>query len=249
MLRVFNNAVDRVLSNGRNWARAARTAVGRSRRMERRLRLESLEDRRLMSAGLHGLSSHPAHPEVQGFAAHVAPVQQSGSADPSGTISSEQAPVGGFGPQVINVNRYGYHHLRTVIVLTFNAFNEGLNPATAQDVNNYTITPLRRQAVQPQVILALYRPADVNFQDQVTLFLNGPTVDLHRPYTLTVNGSTATGVSNKNGVLIDGAGNGTSGTNFSTTLLGFFGGRGGAGAAAPPLPALSTTTALRHRGA
>ncbi len=242
MLRVFNDAVDRDLSNGRKRACAARTAPGRCRNPRRRPGVESLEDRRLLSGGLHGLSHPAAGLGLHHLPAHVAAHGNGSLAiDPSSAITSRQvSPVGIPGPQVINVQRFGYHNLRTVVVLTFNTFSQGLNPTTAQDVNNYTITPANGVGTQPQVILALYRPGDANVHDMVTLFLNGPTVNLHRPYTLTVNGSTATGVSNNEGVLLDGLNNGTPGTNFTTTLLGFFGGNGPAGST------VSAATALHH---
>jgi hypothetical protein len=164
-------------------------SVHRHRRLPK---VEGLESRSLLAVG--GLPIHAA-------------------------ITAAQVPIGLPGPQVLNVQRYGFHNLRTVIVVTFNTFSQGLDPTTAQDVNNYTLTPLNGGAT-PRVILALYRPADANFHDQVTLFLNRP-ISLFRTFQFTINGSTPTGVSNPSGVLLDGAGNGTPGTNFVFDLKGF----------------------------
>jgi hypothetical protein len=45
-------------------------------------------------------------------------------------------------------------------------------------------------------------------------------LNLHRRYTLTINGTTSSGLKNPSGDLLDGAGNGQPGSDYVTTITG-----------------------------
>jgi hypothetical protein len=112
--------------------------------------------------------------------------------------------------QVTSVDRYGYHLEPTFVVVNF---NNPLEQTSAQDVSNYLIIGPAGHKVT--VLSALY-DADTN---TVTLKL-ARRLNLHWPYSLTINGTTASGLKNPSGELLDGAGNGLPGSNYVTTLTG-----------------------------
>ena len=96
-------------------------------------------------------------------------------------------------------------------------FQRPLDPTSAQDIANYTIAgPINGQGHSSHRIkvgMAIYDSAT----DSVTLV---PTarLNIHREYTLTINGTTPSGVANPSGLLLDGAGNGKPGSNYRTLL-------------------------------
>jgi uncharacterized repeat protein (TIGR03803 family) len=112
------------------------------------------------------------------------------------------------GPHVTNVQRFGFHAQPTILVLQF---NEALDPTRAQNVANYQI--VGPNGVPVAITSAVYdATAD-------TVSLSPKTrLDLHKIYTLTVNGTGAQGVSDPSGNLLDGANNGMPGSNFVTTV-------------------------------
>lgn len=133
--------------------------------------------------------------------------------DPS-YASSTSAPVTEVvtgavaGPRVVGVRRYGYHRTPTTLVVVFDA---PLDAGAAQTASNYRITD-SRGAVIP-VTSAVYN-ASVG-----TVTLSPLTsLDLHRRYTLTVNGSKPNAVKGVAGNLLDGAGTGRTGSDFVTPV-------------------------------
>jgi hypothetical protein len=128
----------------------------------------------------------------------------------SGTVNG--VPVDG--PLVTDVLRYGYHDQWTYLLIDF---NQPLDPTSAENVANYTITGpvglLGHSSIRIDVESAVYDPS----ADSVTLV---PTarLNLHWTYVLLINGETASGVTDTSGVLLDGAGNGNPGSNYRTTL-------------------------------
>ncbi len=112
------------------------------------------------------------------------------------------------GPHVTNVQRFGFHAQPTTLVLQF---NEALDPTRAQNVANY-------QIVGPNGVPVAIT-SDVYDATADTVTLSPKTrLDLHKIYTLTVNGRGEQGVSDPSGNLLDGANNGLPGSNFVTTV-------------------------------
>jgi hypothetical protein len=86
-----------------------------------------------------------------------------------------------------------------------------MDPTTVQNPNNYRI--VGPGGVTIPVGQAVYDAAT----DSVTLF-PVQRLNLHFAYQLTVVGSVVGGVTDANGVPLDGAGTGVPGTDFVTTL-------------------------------
>ena len=143
-------------------------------------------------------------------------ITAAGAADPDYAISYVPGvlAVVSTGPIVTQVQRYGFHMQATYLVLTFNG---PLDPASAQNTANYLINGSTRQGrpslKQIGVTNAIYDPA----AGTVTLTLNA-RLDVHLRYFLTVNGSTASGLRNPSGELLQGAGLGQPGTNYVATI-------------------------------
>jgi hypothetical protein len=115
------------------------------------------------------------------------------------------------GPHVTSLSRFGFHWQPTVLVI---GFDQALDPATAQNVANYLVFGPVFSAHGPNsfdpVLSATYNAA----ARTVTLtFLS--RLDIHRVFRLTINGSTPTGVSSAEGVLLDGANTGHPGSNYT----------------------------------
>ena len=85
------------------------------------------------------------------------------------------------GPHVTNVQRFGFHTQPTTLVLQF---NEALDPTRAEDVANYQI--VGPNGVPVAITSAVYDAT----ADTVTLSPK-TRLDLHKIYTLTVNGTGA----------------------------------------------------------
>ncbi len=122
-------------------------------------------------------------------------------------------PSTAVAPTVVAVQRFGYHMQQTSFVLTFST---ALDPASAQNVNNYTIVTLGGPGVGGNLIghvthiaSAVYDPADLT----VTLFPTG-RLDFHNFYRLTVNGIPPGGVTGATGLALDGKGNGVPGSDY-----------------------------------
>jgi uncharacterized membrane protein len=132
------------------------------------------------------------------------------SPTPTPTPTPTPAPTPGVvdGPVVTRFLRYGYHQAPTTLVLTF---NEPLDPARAQDPNNYRIIGPDGRMIR--VVSASYDPATltVSLSPQQRL-------DVHAKYLLIVIGTGPGGVSDPSGVLLDGARTGQPGSNFVTTV-------------------------------
>ena len=109
---------------------------------------------------------------------------------------------------VTSIERYGYHALPTTIVLQFSG---ALDPASAQNVANYTLVGPKKQSIA--VATATYSATT----DTVTLSPRH-RLNVHRTYHLTVNGSSDGGVASVNGTLIDGADDGMAGSNHVASI-------------------------------
>jgi IPT/TIG domain len=140
---------------------------------------------------------------------------------PSGT--STLSPADQFtytsttdGPKVTNVVRYGYHAQPTYFVIYFNM---PLDRASAQLVSNYSVVAWKIVGVIGQTFSV--KSATYNAKtDTVTLAFPRRLL-LRKNYTLTINGTTASGVKNISGALLDGANTGQPGSNSVTTISQF----------------------------
>jgi hypothetical protein len=112
------------------------------------------------------------------------------------------------GPQVTNVLRYGFHAQPTSLVISFNA---ALDPAPAQKASNYLIVGPGGKRIR--VRSAIYNSAT----DAVTLVL-AQRLNLTKTYRLTINGTAPSGLTDTDGLLLDGAGTGEPGSNFVTSI-------------------------------
>ncbi len=131
-------------------------------------------------------------------------------------------------PTVVSLVRFGFHMQPTSLVLTFSS---ALDPTPAQNVNNYQIVD--SQGVAIPVSSAVYDAS------ALTVTLNpSQLLSLQQSYMLTVTGTPPNGLTSSTGVPIDGADNGTSGTNFVTTFSGTI--------LAGPAPELLRTNARRY---
>jgi len=112
------------------------------------------------------------------------------------------------GPTVASVQRFGIHMQPTVLVLTF---KDGLDPARASDLSNYRIVGPAGRSIG--IGSAVFDPAT----NRVTLRPR-KRIDLHDTYHLTVIGKGAGGVTDSNGIPLDGAENGVPGSDYTTTV-------------------------------
>ncbi len=113
-------------------------------------------------------------------------------------------------PTVVSLVRYGFHMQPTSLVLTFST---ALDPASAQNVANYQI--MSSEGTLIPVSSAVYNASAMTVTLSPSQLLN-----IHDVYQLTVNGMPPNGLTSSTGVALDGAGNGTSGTNYVTTISG-----------------------------
>jgi hypothetical protein len=138
--------------------------------------------------------------------------------DPTGTTSEFSSPVTvtapPVAPEVLSLQRFGFHTQPTSLVLTFST---PLDPATAVDVNNYQLSIIRgvgRGGNLPGLLIRV-REALYNPEAQTVTIVPARRLDIHNLYLLTVNGSAAGGIKGASGLLLDGTGNGTPGTNYA----------------------------------
>ncbi len=110
------------------------------------------------------------------------------------------------GPQVVKVQRYGYHAMPTTLVLTF---DQALDPATAEDVHNYRIVGLHGHRIK--ILRAVY---DATLQT-VTLH-PAQRLSIHHHYRVTVIGTGLQGVSNTSGQQLDSVAGGRPGDDHLT---------------------------------
>jgi hypothetical protein len=124
---------------------------------------------------------------------------------PAGTAVSATADTA---PEVMRVERFGYHMHPTYLVLFF---NEALDPSRAQDPSNYSIISPSGHRIG--IKNAFYNPTT----QTVTLSPN-QLVDFHHSYRLIVNGEGSSGLDDRDGTPLDGSDNGDPGSDYVATL-------------------------------
>jgi hypothetical protein len=123
------------------------------------------------------------------------------------TVNADPPP-GLDRPTIKSVKRYGIHMQPSVVVVSF---NDGLDPTSAQNMNNYKVVGPDGRAVA--ISSAVFDPA----ANTVTLRFKG-RIDIHHNYELTVVGTGPTGVMNTSGQLLDGANTGQPGSDYNGIL-------------------------------
>jgi hypothetical protein len=126
---------------------------------------------------------------------------------PNGTSASSAAAQFTFvaaPPTVASLVRFGFHAQQTTLVLTFSS---ALAEAPAQNVNNYQLVDSTGASIP--ITSAVYDPTTLTVTLTPSQLLN-----LQMVYQLTVIGMPPGGLTSATGVPLDGAGNGTPGTNY-----------------------------------
>ena len=122
--------------------------------------------------------------------------------------SASSLVVSTEGPRVTRLKRHGFHRRPTYLYLVFNS---PVDPSSAQNPSNYQI--LGPHGHRITVVSASYNSAT----HSVTL-VPEERLNIHRRYQLTVNGTAPSGLASPSGILLDGAGNGQSGTNYVASI-------------------------------
>ena len=112
------------------------------------------------------------------------------------------------GPLVTGVLRYGYHAQPTYLVINFSS---ALDPAPATKLSNYTITGPNGKRVK--VAAASY-----NATTHTVTLRPAQQLNLHKTFVLTINGTAPSGLTNTDGLLLDGASTGQPGSNYVTSI-------------------------------
>jgi hypothetical protein len=121
------------------------------------------------------------------------------------------------GPQVVKLDRYGYHEHPTVLVVTFDT---ALDPARAVAPANYRLVAAGRDnrfGTADDQIIKMRTPVYDALDHTVTL---RPTslLPIRQRFRLTVLGASSTGVTDTFGNLLDGKNNGHNGTDATRQL-------------------------------
>lgn len=111
-------------------------------------------------------------------------------------------------PTVVSVQRFGFHWMPTTLSVSYSS---PMDETRVQDPNNYRIVGPGGRVIP--VVSAVYDPTS----QSVTLSPQ-QRLNLHFPYQLTVVGTGLNGVTDADGVPLDGAGNGEPGSDFVTLL-------------------------------
>jgi hypothetical protein len=140
----------------------------------------------------------------------VAAITASGTGDPNPDNNVSESVLdavnpAALAPSVTGLERFGFHHQPTALVLTF---DRPLDPARAELTSNYRLVALLhggRLRVPIAIASAVYNPA----HNTVTLTpkLHGrPLLPLHREYELTVVGTGGSGITAADGTPLAGRG-------------------------------------------
>ena len=112
-------------------------------------------------------------------------------------------------PSITSLERFGFHAQPTALVLTFSS---ALDPTRAQDMQNYTLTPVGPHGhvgARIRIVAAVYDP----LAHTVTLH-PAHRLCLFRRFELVVNGMPPAGLADPSGILLDGLGNGIPGSDY-----------------------------------
>ena len=110
--------------------------------------------------------------------------------------------------RVVGVTRHGFHAMPTVLIVQFDG---SLNAESAENLANYKIIGADRK--KKLIASAVYDAS------RKTVTLTPVThLDLHKTYRLTINNNGSGAITDVAGHAIDGSGNGTAGSDYTTEL-------------------------------
>ena len=155
---------------------------------------------------------------------YVLTVNGAGIQDPVGnpvnnsqTLSFNVVTTLASGPQVVTVQRFGFHVQPTSIVI---AFTQGLNPTSASNVNAYEVfspgkdgQPGTADDVMVPIMSATYDAAT-----QTVTLVPVHQLYLYDEYVLVVKGTGPNAIVDVNGVALDGKANGQPGSDYTTVF-------------------------------
>jgi hypothetical protein len=157
-----------------------------------------------------------ARVDTPGLQSNTATITHSDQFDPSPTnnaMSVVMVATGDLPPIVTLLQRFGFHAQPTGFVLTFSS---ALDPARAQDVQNYTLVPIDSRGHTGRkipIVSAVFDPL------RLTVTLHPVRrVYLFGHYKLVVNGKAPSGLASPSGTLLDGQGNGKPGSDYVKTF-------------------------------
>jgi hypothetical protein len=135
----------------------------------------------------------------------------------SQTVSFSVVTSLGGGPQVVSVQRFGFHDQPTSIVITF---NEDLNPTSASNLNAYQIfapgpgnQPGTANGVMVTIAAAIY-----DASTRTVTLVPAQRLYLYDQYLLVVKGTGPNAILDVNGVPLDGKGNGQPGSDYTAVF-------------------------------
>ncbi len=160
--------------------------------------------------------------------AYVLTVNAAGVSDLAGNAGVGSQPLSFTvvqevsGPQIVNLQRFGYHSQPTMLVLTFDT---ALDPATAQNPNNYQVyRPGRDHQIgtADDVLVAISSGVYDPVGRTVTLVM-AQRLSIFQTHQLIVRGTGEGAITDTNGNVLDGDGDGTAGgdyvANFGREIL------------------------------
>ena len=107
------------------------------------------------------------------------------------------------------VQRFGFHMMPTRLVLTF---DRALDATAAENISNYRITTLSGGRIKLKSAV---------YDDRTHTVTLRPVnrMNLHRRYSITIDGSRPSGVEDAAGELLDGTRSGTTGTDYHGEIV------------------------------
>ena len=152
----------------------------------------------------------------------VNPYASNVTASASATITATSStggsttPTVGDGPKVVGVARSGVGNQATKYAV---GFDSALFVAPAQNLANYSIVDLGTNGKKNTTIAI--KSAVFNASNNSVTLSPAKKIGLKDQVRLTVNGVAPNGLTNTDGLYLDGAGTGTPGSNYSVTFTGF----------------------------
>ena len=163
-----------------------------------------------------GLTSYTTAPGSYGFTINAATVKDQDGVQGTGSQSVDfvvQAAPVNPGPEVVGLQRFGFHAQPTLLVLTFST---QLAPASAVNPNNYHVYAAGHDGklgtaddVPVPIMSGYYNSANRT----VTLVMAKP-LSLYKRYMIVARGTGPTPITDLNGVPLDGKANGVPGSDF-----------------------------------
>ncbi len=124
-------------------------------------------------------------------------------------VVSAATVTGGSGPRLLMVQRFGVHEMPTRLVLTF---DRALDASAAENLSNYRITTASGGRIKLKSAVYDDRTHTVTLRPVLRM-------NLHRRYSIFINGSSPTGVEDAARELLDGTRSGTPGSDYHGKIV------------------------------